>query len=110
MAPDHHDSSLLALNRMKANMIGCVIGLILFVVNGPGLLMIAIGVITTISVCSFLKLLTIGKSALAAMLIVMVHEKHGHTWDIALERLGCVALGCIIALLISALFGYITKE
>ncbi|HKC66963.1 MAG TPA: FUSC family protein [Bacteroidia bacterium] len=110
MAPDHHDSSKLALDRVKANMIGSTIGLLLFMVNGSELLMMGIGVITTISICYLLKILTIGKSALAAFLIVILHERHGNTWQVAVERLGCVALGCAIALIISAIFGYVAKK
>ena len=110
MAPDPKDSSKLALERVIANMIGSGIGLLLFIINAPGLLLMGIGIIATITICSLLKLLTIGRSALAAMLIVMIHEKSGNTWQIALERLGCVALGCTIALLISISFGYLTKK
>src|ERR1700753_3207662 len=86
MAPDHHDSSKLALDRVKANIIGSIIGLLLFMVNGSELLMMGIGVITTISICYLLKILTIGKSALAAFLIVILHERHGNTWQVAVER------------------------
>jgi uncharacterized membrane protein YccC len=48
--------------------------------------------------------------ALAAMLIVMIHEKSGNTWKVAVERMGCVVLGCIIALGISFILGYITRD
>ena len=110
MAPDSHDSSKLAFDRVKANAIGSVIGLLLFVSGGPPLLMMAIGIVTTIIICSLLKLMMIGRSALAALLIVAVHEKRGHAWEIAFERMGCVILGCVIALIISAILGYLTKE
>jgi len=110
MAPDPKDSSKLAFDRMKANLIGSLIGLILFVINGPNLLLLSIGVIATIGLCSLLKLLPVGRMALAAMLIVMIHEKSGSTWEVALERVGCVVMGCIIAIGISFIFGYLTKD
>jgi uncharacterized membrane protein YgaE (UPF0421/DUF939 family) len=44
------------------------------------------------------------------MLIVMMQEKNGNNWHIAFERVGCVIAGCLIALVITFIFGYITKE
>ena len=110
LSPDPQDSSRLAFDRMKANTIGCLIGLVLFLVHGSGLLSLCIAAVVTIIVCSLLNLMTVGRTALAAMMIVMVHEKTGATWQVALERLGCVITGCLIALGLTIVFSFITKK
>jgi uncharacterized membrane protein YgaE (UPF0421/DUF939 family) len=109
-APDPKDSVRLALDRMAANVIGSVIGIALFFINGPGLLMMAIGVVITILICSVLKLTSAIRTALAAMLIVMLYETHTHSWKVAVERMGCVIIGCIIALVVSVIFGYLIRK
>jgi hypothetical protein len=40
----------------------------------------------------------------------MIHEKEGHDWEIALERIGCVIAGCFIGLIITLIFGYFEKK
>jgi len=95
---------------MKGNVIGSATGLLLYIINGPGLLLLSLGVVITIAICSLLKLITAGRTALVAMLVVMIHEKSGNNWEIALERAGCVIAGCAIALVISVVFGFFEKK
>ena len=64
IAPDLHDSSKLALNRMSGNIIGSIIGLLLFVSHGPAFLFLVAGVMATIIICSLLKLITVGSTRL----------------------------------------------
>ena len=109
-APDPKDSVKFAFDRMKANIIGSISGLLLFIINGPGLLLMATGVVVTIAICSQLKLLSVSRTALAAMLIVMIRGKNANDWGIALERMGCVIMGCVIVLCVSIIFDYIAKN
>jgi len=107
IAPDGKDSNRLAFDRMKANILGSSIGLLLFLIHWPNLFLICIGVILTIVIGTFLKLHTAMRSSLAALVIVMVHEEQQNsTWHIALERVGCVMVGCIIGLLITLTFNF----
>jgi uncharacterized membrane protein YgaE (UPF0421/DUF939 family) len=110
IAPDPQDSSKLAFNRMAANIIGSIIGLFLFITNGPSFLLLAIGVIATIIICSLLRLITVGRTALAAVLIVMIHEKSGNSWEVAFERMICVIVGCLIGLAVSIIFDFLIKK
>jgi uncharacterized membrane protein YgaE (UPF0421/DUF939 family) len=105
IAPDGKGSNQLAFDRMKANILGSSIGLLLFLIHQPNLLLISTAVILTIIIGTFLKLNTALRSALAAVVIVMIHEEdQNSTWHIALERMGCVIIGCIIGLLITLAF------
>jgi uncharacterized membrane protein YgaE (UPF0421/DUF939 family) len=105
IAPDSKDSNRLAFDRIKANILGSSIGLLLFLIRIPNLFLICIGVILTIVIGIFLKLNSALRSALSALVIVMIHEEGPNsTWHIALERTGCVMIGCIIGLLITLAF------
>lgn len=102
IAPDGKDSDRLAFDRMKANILGSLIGLLLFLIHQPNLFLICIAVILTIIIGTFLKLNNALRSALSALVIVMIHEEEkSSTWHIAIERMGCVMVGCIIGLLIT---------
>jgi uncharacterized membrane protein YgaE (UPF0421/DUF939 family) len=105
IAPDGKDSNQLAFDRMKANILGSVIGLLLFLIHQPNLFLISIAVIITIMTGTLLRLNTALRSALAAVVIVMIHEEgQNSTWHIAIERMVCTIIGCIIGLLITFAF------
>ena len=42
--------------------------------------------------------------ALAALVIVFIQQNEAHDWTIALERVGSVWLGCLVALLLTLAF------
>ena len=88
---------------MIANILGSTIGILLFITHHPNLFIMCMGVLITISIGTLLKLTNALRPALAAMLIVMIHEKEGSTWEIALERVICVITGCVVALIVTFL-------
>ncbi len=105
IAPDGKDSNRLAFDRIKANILGSSVGLSLFLIRIPNLFLICLGVILTIAIAIFLKLNSALRPALAALIIVMIHEEgQNSTWHIAVERMVCVIIGCIIGLLITLAF------
>jgi uncharacterized membrane protein YgaE (UPF0421/DUF939 family) len=110
IAPDGKNSNRLAFDRMKANVLGSSIGLLLFLIHQPNLLLICIGVTLTIVIGIFLKLNAALRSSLSALVIVMIHEaQENSTWHIAVERMGCVMVGCIIGLLITIGFNFLNS-
>jgi len=94
----------LAIDRMKANLLGGLVGLGLFFIPLAGLLLICIGVAITILLGKFFKLDTSLRSAIAALVIVFTREEYAKSWIIALERVGCVLIGCLVALSITLCF------
>ena len=105
IAPDGKGSNSLAFDRIKANVLGSSVGLLLFLIRIPNLFLICIGVALTIAIGTLLKLNAALRSALSALVIVMIHEEgQNSTWHIALERMGCVIIGCITGLLITLTF------
>ncbi|GAB2689149.1 hypothetical protein GCM10027037_09850 [Mucilaginibacter koreensis] len=104
LTPDRKDGTQLAINRIKANLIGAAIGLILFFIHPMNLLMMSIGVALAIIICELLKLQAVTRSAAVAVLIILVHEKGKYFWDVALERAAGVVGGCLIAILLTLIF------
>lgn len=107
ISPDN--SLALAFDRMKANLLGCAIGLILFFIHLPNLLMLCIGVVLVIVTGLYFKLQGSIRSALAAIVVLMVDSHHAHDWKLAMGRLGCVIIGCLIALLVTIGFSLVFK-
>jgi uncharacterized membrane protein YgaE (UPF0421/DUF939 family) len=107
ISPDDLESRKLPVVRIKANVIGSSVGLICFILPVPSFPSMAIGVILTIIVCYFFDLGAGTRSALAALVIVLVQEfSEQHTVS-AFQRMISVILGCFIALVVSLVFSWI---
>lgn len=106
-SPDDKDAKKVAFDRMKANILGSVVGMILFLIHYPNLLFMGIGVILTIVIATALNIQSTTRSALAAVIIVLLYEQENASWHMALERMICVIIGCLIALLLTLLFDFI---
>ncbi len=65
---------------------------------------LCIGVPVTILVCYLLGFGNAARSALAAIIIVFIQENESGNWQIAMERMGAVVLGCLVALALTLLF------
>jgi len=74
LSPDRKDALNLAINRIKANLIGSSTGLILFSFLPMGLMTICLGVFLTLVFCRFLKLEVASRTAMISVLIVTMHE------------------------------------
>src|ERR1700685_3757388 len=66
ISPDNTNRQ--AYDRMKANLLGCAIGLGLYFLHLPSLLTLCLGVLLTILIGTALKILTALRSALAALI------------------------------------------
>lgn len=104
ISPDRKDGLVLAMNRIKANLIGASIGLILYWIHSINILTISIGIVATLLVCQLLKLEAVNRTAMIAVLIITTHEPGQHFWDVALERAGGVVSGCLIAVALTYVF------
>jgi uncharacterized membrane protein YgaE (UPF0421/DUF939 family) len=106
LAPDGKDSNKLAFERVVANIIGSGAGFLVQVAHSPNLFLLSLGVILTIAICTAFKVETVFRSALVSFIIVAIHQHQIDSWRIALERIGCVFIGCLIALVITYLFNF----
>lgn len=104
LSPDGSDAVALAMSRIKANLVGAGAGLLMLVVHPSPVVMVSGGIAVTVAACTFLKLESATRTALAATIIVTLHEAGKHIWDTALERILSVLAGCLLGLLITFLF------
>ena len=110
LAPDFHDSVKLSVDRIKANFVGALVGLGTFLVRTPDLLSLVISVLATILVCTFVKLGSATRTALAALVIVLIQEKEKNTWELGLERMAAVAAGSLVALVLTVVFHFLLQK
>lgn len=106
LSPDGKDSVSLALNRIKANLVGAGTGLLCLVFFTSNIWSMSIAVTLALAFCYLFKLDTAARSALAATIIIMMHEVGKHVWDTAFERVLAVLSGCILGLIITFVFHF----
>lgn len=108
ISPDN--SNRLAYDRMKANILGCSIGLCLYSIHIPTLLLLCLGIVATICVGIALNLMSTLRSAMAALIIILIHEEQVRQWYLPVERVLCVIAGCLVALLVSLVFNRVGQQ
>ena len=93
-----------AYDRIKANVLGCVVGASLYPIELPELLVMCIGVIIIVFLAIAFRITSTTRSALAALIIILLQAEATKHWYIAMERVVCVVTGCVVALLLTLLF------
>jgi uncharacterized membrane protein YgaE (UPF0421/DUF939 family) len=94
----------LAYLRIEGNALGSAIGLLLFFLPLPTLIILCLGISLTVIIGFILKLHASVRTAVAANIIVLFQEKAAHSWDVALNRVGCVLVGCAVGFIITIIF------
>ncbi|SEN14250.1 Fusaric acid resistance protein-like [bacterium A37T11] len=96
----------LAFDRIKANILGSGIGILVYFIPLPNFLLFILGVALTSFVGIVLGLGTTIRPALAAVIIVLIEEQNilEKAYVVAIERVLCVLLGCTVALIITLVF------
>lgn len=110
LAPDPGNSISLPIARIKANITGALVGLLCFTLPFHQLLNLLIGVVLTIFICSWLKFPTATRSALAALVIVLLQEFGKPMWSYALQRIFAVLLGCLVGLALTLAFQAVERK
>lgn len=104
LSPDKKDAMNLAMNRIKANIIGSIIGLIIFYIHPINLFMVTLGIVLTLSFCEIFHVQSASRTAMISVLIVTLHEPGLHLWDVAIERALGVVTGCSIGVVLTYVF------
>lgn len=106
LSPDGKDALSLGFTRIKANLVGAGVGVLCLLISPTNMWILSGALAVTLSLCYLLKFDTAMKSALAATIIIMLHEEGKHIWDTALERVIAVVAGCSLGLLITFIFHF----
>jgi uncharacterized membrane protein YccC len=104
LSPDSAEALPLALTRIKANVLGGLSGFLCLILGPARPLTIGLAMLVAIASCHFSKAMSSSRSALAAVIIVMLHGPQGHSWSVALERIVSVIVGCLLALVVTYAF------
>lgn len=110
LTPNDNDSNKLSIDRTIANITGSSIGLIFYLVHQPNFLTISGAVVTTIITGTVIRLGNATRTALAALIIVMILEKENNTVLFAFERMVCVLIGCLVAMILTFAFGPLVRK
>src|SRR5574344_2456129 len=105
ISPDDIESKKLSINRIKANVIGAIVGLLFFLISPTtNILIICIGILSTIFICYILSLQGVMRMAMAGFVIVMIFQTESNSYLIAVFRMLSVILGSCIAIFITNIF------
>jgi|WetSurMetagenome_2_1015567.scaffolds.fasta_scaffold896002_1 uncharacterized membrane protein YccC len=101
------ESKKLIYDRIKANVLGAVVGGLLMLVPLPDSVLFCAGVCCTVFCCKYLGIYPVVRTALVALVIVMIPAYEEGRMIVAVERVSCVAIGCLIALAVTWLFDFL---
>ncbi|HXC63498.1 MAG TPA: FUSC family protein [bacterium] len=104
LSPDGKEALPLALTRTKANAIGAASSLVFLLLGLPQAVGVCAAIALAVLLCHLFKAMAGSRSALAAVIILMLREPGAYLWDAALGRFASVAAGCLAGLLITLLF------
>jgi uncharacterized membrane protein YccC len=99
ISPIREKSRALVFGRIKANFIGAFFGLVVLLIFRPTFLSFCVGAVATILFCHALKITATARSALLTLISVVIPQYSEPHYAVALERVICVTIGCLIALM-----------
>ncbi|HEV8515414.1 MAG TPA: FUSC family protein [Cyclobacteriaceae bacterium] len=108
LSPEGTDAVELALTRIKANLVGASVGVLLLFTHIPAPWNIALGCAMALLICHLLKLNAAARTTLAAVIIILLHHETT-LWSSALSRVGAVITGSILGWLITYIFHSLFK-
>jgi uncharacterized membrane protein YccC len=107
LTPRSEQSRALIYNRIKANLMGAFTGLLIMMVHKPGIAVFCLGAVLTILLSNMFNIMDSVRSALVALIVIMIPEYRESSYVVALERVVCVITGCVIAFFVTYLFDFI---
>lgn len=113
ISPDEKDAKKLTIERSKSNLIGSISGLLVFFIPLEDVYKIILGILVAIIICRIANLMNVARSAIVALLIILIEHKTDSYWAPA-QRFAFVTAGCFIGLSVtlitSFLFNYLIKK
>jgi len=110
LAFSRDNSNEQAYSRIEANILGCTVGACLYPFHIPEIVTLCLGVVITIIAGFLLHITTTTRTALAALIIVVIQVEQTKHWEVAIQRVVCVVTGCTIALVLTLVFNVIYKN
>ncbi len=105
MSPDtstplgsHQNTVELSVIRIKGNIIGCLVGVLVLFAALENPVNIITGAVVALFVCHRLSLMAGARSTVVALIITLMQTDSADHWGSALARVAAVVAGCAIAL------------
>jgi uncharacterized membrane protein YgaE (UPF0421/DUF939 family) len=109
LAPDREEANKFAFNRIKANLVGAGVGLILALIHPMNVIMMALGVVLAATFCEILNLKTARRSATVGVILISLAPAGNHFYEVAGERAIGVVSGCTLAMLLTLIMHSMVK-
>lgn len=110
LSPELKDAPRLTVERVKSNLIGSSVGLLCVLLPVPELAMMVLGIAVSIIICHFFNLMSVARTAMVALVIVVIHEQETMSNWAAVERFLCVTLGCMIGYAVSSATSFLNDK
>ncbi|SRR5258707_9971707 len=104
LSPEGKDAVELSLTRIKANLVGASVGVLMLLSQMPWPWNIAVAAALALFICDRLKLNAAARSTLAAVIIILLQPEEQNLWSSAFNRVGAVITGCVLGLSITFVF------
>jgi uncharacterized membrane protein YccC len=104
LTPDSAEAVPLAAIRIGANLLASATSLLFMLAGAANFITLCAALVLTIVLCAVCRLMAGSRSALAAVVIIMLHEPGAHPWDAAVKRAASVIGGCLLGLAITLVF------
>ena len=105
ISPEENQAKKLTIDRFKSNFLGSLSGLMVFFIEIDDIYKVLLGIIITCLLCRVFNLLNVARSAIVALLIILLEHK-GDGIMSPILRFGSVALGCFIGLGVTLVTSY----
>ena len=96
LSPGGHDALDLARTRIKANLVGAAVGIVVLALLIPAPWSLAMAAPLALYVCDRLGLNAGARATLAAVIIILLHPEGTHPWDAALNRALAAVVGGLL--------------
>ena len=110
LSPESAESKSLLVERIKANVLGGLVGFSIMIVHEPTIYLFCLGTVLTILLSRQMRIYRTVRSALVPLVVIMIPDYHEARTVVALERMACVVIGCTIALATTLLFDFILAK
>lgn len=109
ISPEENQAKQLTIDRFKSNFLGSLSGLAVFFIQVEHVYKVILGIILTCVLCRIFSLLNVARSAIVALLIIVV--EHGtEDFMTPILRFSTTAIGCFIGLGVTLVTSAIIQE
>lgn len=108
ISPEASHTRKLSTERVKANLIGALSGLVAVFIPFDIHFKIVAGIILAAVFCNLFQLLNVSRTAIVAVIIILI-EKPNEGFMAPVERFLSVLLGCLIGLLVTVITSFFIK-